>query len=130
MIRGIIQLLIDAAPDSVRSVTNHGYMPLHVLCANNRMNEATSINLLKLLIEKHPDAVRRADIGGELPIHMAASESRSPEFCQVLIEAYPGSEQIANPVGALPLHYACFHNTVATVEAYANSTPMLSIMKQ
>jgi ankyrin repeat protein len=112
---GIIQLLIDAAPDSVRSMTNNGNMPLHILCLSSKVDETAAIEILKLLIEMCPEALRHANDKGDLPIHLAA-ERKSPEFCRVLIEAYPGSEQRTDGNGALPLHLACYYNTLAAVE--------------
>eukprot|EP00985_Skeletonema_marinoi_P006702 scaffold2911_cov73-Skeletonema_marinoi.AAC.3 len=114
----IIQLLIDAAPASVRSVNNQGRMPLHCLCGSKaiKANEADELEVLKLLIGKHPEAVRRATSNnGCLPIHIAG-KWRSLEFCRVLIESYPGSERISNVEGKLPLYYASIYNTFATVE--------------
>eukprot|EP00986_Skeletonema_menzelii_P006495 scaffold2472_cov132-Skeletonema_menzelii.AAC.7 len=111
----IIKILFNADPDSVRSVTNEGLMPLHTLCGNNEMDEAASMQILKLLIEKHPEAIRHADSDDDLPIHIAA-RTKSPEFCRLLIEAYPESEQIPDADGALPLHLACEDNSLATVE--------------
>ncbi len=38
---GVIRLLIGAAPDSLRMADNvSGWMPLHLLCANNGIDEA------------------------------------------------------------------------------------------
>eukprot|EP00985_Skeletonema_marinoi_P025971 scaffold19606_cov134-Skeletonema_marinoi.AAC.4 len=129
----IIQLLIDAAPDSVRSVNkctfkhptsvhsewviNEGWMPLHYLCDNENVDEISALEIVKLLLEKHPEAVRHVDNKGLLPIHIAC-EFKAPEFCRVLIEAYPGSERISNESGdgELPFHCACGTNTIATVE--------------
>eukprot|EP00985_Skeletonema_marinoi_P011264 scaffold5334_cov74-Skeletonema_marinoi.AAC.2 len=120
---GVVQLLINAAPDSVRSlsvsvrsVTNRGWMPLHCLCGNRRLDDEISIEILKLLIQKCPEAVRHEGNTGDLAIHLASMKSKSPEFCRVLIEAYPGSERMTNSVGVLPLHIASSTNTVATVE--------------
>ena len=114
--RGIIQLLIDAAPDSIRSVDSEGMMPLHWLCEDKQLDESVSLEILQLLIEKHPQALRHADYDGCLPIHMAASTTKSPEFCRFLIEGYPGSERISDDDGWLPFHGACQRNTVETVE--------------
>ena len=112
----IVHLLVDAAPNSIRSVSsNHGWTPLHYFCNNGKDDE--KMEILKLLLEKHPEAVRHTDSLDCLPIHIAAAMSESPGFCRVLIEAYPGSERISNSSnGLLPLHYACAKNTVATVE--------------
>ena len=120
---GIVQLLIDAAPDSIRSVTNMGNMPLHILCSNQYVDEMTAIEISKLLIEKYPEAVRHADNdGGWLPIHIA-SQWRSSEFCRVLIEAYPGSKRISTNTGALPLHHACYKGSLATAEYLYHQYP-------
>eukprot|EP00985_Skeletonema_marinoi_P018445 scaffold10306_cov75-Skeletonema_marinoi.AAC.6 len=117
MTLNIIKLLIDAAPDFIRSADEDGYMPLHCLCiSENIVDEAAALDIMKLLIEKCPESVRRTDNDGCLPIHLAAISSKSPEFCRVLIEACPGSERIVNHEGALPLHWACTMNTAATVE--------------
>ena len=122
----IIRLLIDAAPETVRSVTNTpecaGNMPLHFLCCNQKVDEAAAIQILKLLIEKHPDAVRHADNNGFLPLHYASGR-RSPDFCRVLIETYPGSEQIRSGGGELPLHLACIKGSLATVESLYRQYP-------
>jgi ankyrin repeat protein len=108
----MVQLLIDAFPDSVRNENNYGLMPLHQLCFNNNLDEEIAVAILKLLIERCPESVRHATEGGKLPIHIAASY-QSPEFCRTLIEAYPGSERITNDNGSLPFHAACALNTVA-----------------
>eukprot|EP00984_Skeletonema_dohrnii_P017704 scaffold8135_cov127-Skeletonema_dohrnii-CCMP3373.AAC.6 len=120
--RSMVELLIDAAPNSVRSVDKGGWMPLHSLCLNRKLDDEISMEILKLLIQKCPEAVRHADNGGFLPIHRACG-SRAPEFCRVLIEAYPGSERITASNGMLPIHIACTGNTVATVEYLSKLDP-------
>eukprot|EP00984_Skeletonema_dohrnii_P011727 scaffold4702_cov111-Skeletonema_dohrnii-CCMP3373.AAC.4 len=118
----IVQLLIDAAPDSVRKENEDGWMPLHCLCRNNDVDKTIAIEMLKLLIEKCPEAIRHAENDGFLPIHIAACFS-DPHFCRVLIEAHPGSERIRDVEGALPLHCACLTNTVATVDHFYKLYP-------
>jgi len=68
----IVQLLIDAAPISVRSEDNIGRLPLHCLCSNNKVDEIAELEILKLLMQKFPEAIRHADDKGYLPIHRAA----------------------------------------------------------
>ena len=112
-----IRLLVEAAPDSVRSPCNGGYTPLHRLCMNRSIDKAEKNQILKYLLDKHPEAVRHATNGiGRLPIHYAGWY-QSPEFCRVLIEVCPGSEQMAtHSEDKLPLHYACWGGTPCTVE--------------
>jgi hypothetical protein len=54
----IVQLLIDAFPDSVRHENNNGMMPLHDLCGNENMDDGVGLKILKLLLEKYPGAVK------------------------------------------------------------------------
>jgi ankyrin repeat protein len=114
----IIQLLINAAPDSVRQVEYYvGWMPLHYLCHNPNVDDMTALAILQLLIEKCPEAVRHTDCNGNLPIHSSVMVPRSLEFYRVLIEAYPGSERmISSSNGAMPLHCACLRSDITTIE--------------
>eukprot|EP00984_Skeletonema_dohrnii_P010321 scaffold4008_cov85-Skeletonema_dohrnii-CCMP3373.AAC.1 len=123
MTLGIIQLLIDAAPDSVRHQDNAGLIPLHHLCSNRKVDKKSGIKILKLLLQKYPEALRHAENKGRLPIHVASLMSKPSEFCRVLIEAYPGSEQIGDVDDLLPLHFACMNNTAATVEYFYGLYP-------
>jgi ankyrin repeat protein len=115
----IVQLLIDALPDSLRHVDDTGHLPIHKLCRNKSLNEEVKVGILKFLLERCPESARHVDRDGDLPIHIAAAR-QSPEFCRILIEAYPGSERMANAdsvfYGYLPFHTACQCNTVATAK--------------
>ncbi len=118
----IIRILIDAAPDSVRSVTNRGSMPLHILCGNRKVdNEMESIKILEFLLEKYPEAVRHANNYGQLPIHYACL-SKSLQFCQVLL---PEAVQHADNNGSLPIHLAAWTKSPefceVLIEAYPGS---------
>ncbi len=122
----IVQLIIDAAPDSVRSVSNTGHTPLHYLCLNELLDGTIAIKILKLLLEKHPESIRHADDGYNerlLPIHLAARTGKSADFCRVLIEAYPDSIRVGDHRDQLPIHWACTYNTVATVQCLYNFFP-------
>ena len=110
---GMVQLIIDAYPDSIRHENNYGCMPLHQLCRSKGLNDEVGLKILKLLLERCPESVRHAT---SLPIHYAAAR-QSPEFCRILIQAYPGSERMTTDnLVVLPLHMACTYNTVATAE--------------
>jgi ankyrin repeat protein len=101
-----IQLIVDADPDSVRSVDGANCTPLHYLCGHVCVDEATALEILNLLIDKYPEAARHADDLGCLPIHDAC-QWRSGEFCQVLIDEAPDSVSIVDSEGCTPLHYLC-----------------------
>jgi ankyrin repeat protein len=111
----MVQLLIDAFPESLRHEDNNGMIPLHYLCSNVNLDEEVRMDILKLLVERCPESVRHVTRNGNLPLHIAATH-QSPEFCRILIEAYPGSERMTNNFGQLPFHRACLSNTVATAK--------------
>jgi ankyrin repeat protein len=113
--RGMVQLIVDASPESLSRVDNDGWMPLHNLCNKKELEDNAASDILGLLLERCPEAARHVTNRGYLPIHSAAI-SKSPEFCRMLIDAYPGSERMPLSTGALPLHLACISNTVATTE--------------
>ena len=114
--RGMVQLLIDAYPESIDRGDIDGVTPLHMLCLN-KLEDSFAVDILGLLLERCPEAAQRAQgDGGSLPIHVACGLGKSPEFCRMLIEAHPGSERIANSKGTLPLHIACGLGAAATAE--------------
>jgi ankyrin repeat protein len=122
---GMMQLLIDACPGSLRRASDDkGWMPIHALCHNNDLDDLVALNILRSILEKCPgsESVRNTTKKGNLPLHFAALR-RSPEFCHLLIEAYPGSERIKNCQGHLPLHAACEYNNVATVKCLLQLYP-------
>mmetsp|Transcript_2418 Transcript_2418/g.3881 ORF Transcript_2418/g.3881 Transcript_2418/m.3881 type:complete len:226 (-) Transcript_2418:543-1220(-) len=111
----IVQLLLDACPESIMHQDNDGLMPIHRLCSNPHLVNAVALKILKFLIDYYPKGVRHADKDFNLPIHIAC-ESQPAEFCRMLVEAYPGSERIADSNGMLPLHSACQFGEVATMK--------------
>ena len=103
----LCRALIDAAPESLRNVTNGGWMPLHMLCASSgHDDEGTVEQILELFIERYPEAVLHANNEGSLPIHLAC-QWRSPEFCQALLVAAPDSIRSKDKYGWSPLHHLC-----------------------
>jgi ankyrin repeat protein len=113
----MVQLLIDAYPESIDRANNEGNTPLHFLCANKDIEDSDAVDILGLLLERFPEALRRADGDGYLPIHVACGVGlKSPEFCRMLIDAYPGSERTATSNGLVPLHIACGQGAVVTAK--------------
>jgi ankyrin repeat protein len=113
---GMVQLLVDAYPQSIDRVNNAGNTPLHFLCANKNKEDTAAIDILGLFLERCPEAAQHARGDGRIPIHIAAQGLKSVEFCRMLTEAYPGSERVATSRGALPLHFACRYGTVETAK--------------
>ena len=105
---GMVQLLIDASPDSLRHRDRVGLTPLHHLCFNRNADDEVKLEILKLLLEKCPES--HADSFGRHPIHIAA-RFQSTIFCRMLIGAYlsldPNTLTAVDGEGNTALHYAC-----------------------
>eukprot|EP00984_Skeletonema_dohrnii_P005581 scaffold1968_cov89-Skeletonema_dohrnii-CCMP3373.AAC.8 len=105
-----MQLLIDAAPDSVRSLSNSGWMPLHRLCRYGKVDEIAAVKIFTLLVEKCPEAVRHANNSGNLPIHLALrNKNVTLSIVKLLIDAAPDSIRSADQGGDMPLHNLCMN---------------------
>ncbi len=113
---GMVQLLIDAYPESLDRANNNHCNPLRYLCSNKNIDDTAAVDILGWLLERCPEAAQHVDGDGRLPIHKAVDPSKSPEFCRMLIEAYPGSERMADSNGTLPFHGACMTGSVVTAE--------------
>ena len=101
----LIELLIDANPDSVRHEDNYGFSPLHWLCAN-KDTEITEI--IKCILKHFPAAVNVADDWERLPLTYACENSNvSLSTIQLLIDAAPESIHCEDCNGRLPLHRLC-----------------------
>jgi hypothetical protein len=120
--RGMVQLLVDVYPKCSHAIiepNNTGVTPLHMLCANKKLNDSTAVDILGFFLERCPEAARRAGSNnGALPIHVACAVGlKSVEFCRMLVEAYPGSVKITTSEDILlPVHVACRHCSVAVAE--------------
>ena len=55
-----IRFIIDTHPDMVRTeYRDDGYLPIHTLCKNNKIEELSSIAILRLLVSAFPDSVKK-----------------------------------------------------------------------
>ena len=106
---GIIRLLIDAAPDSVRHTKdNHGDTPLHKLCANTELEEKNALQISKLLLEKYPESIRHMNNDGQLPLHYACKNCNvSLGIIELLLDVAPDLVRHEDDNGYVPLHCLC-----------------------
>jgi ankyrin repeat protein len=103
----LLQLLVDAFPDSITLKDNCGRTPSQILKESgtvkkkdeNRMlplhqqahhNICLTLNLLKLLHDAYPEGIAQTDRHGMLPFHHAClNRSISIEVLNLFIELYP-----------------------------------------
>lgn len=133
-----VQLILSHSPESVREVLpSNGFLPIHTLSSNGRLNDESSIEILELLIGEYPESAKKQvspreredDFswrhGEDFPIHLAC-EHKSFDFCKRLLELNPHSvservlhfEHATDPPGSkmLPFHLACRHGSLDLVK--------------
>eukprot|EP00985_Skeletonema_marinoi_P030422 scaffold32004_cov80-Skeletonema_marinoi.AAC.1 len=102
----IIQLLIDAAPNSVSHADNDGLVPLHIACGTTNVTP----NIVQLLVDAAPASVRRVDSDGMMPLHRLCKnktidEASALEILELLKEKCPEAVRHATNInGELPIH--------------------------
>jgi hypothetical protein len=105
----IVAALVEAADDTVYSVDNHGWLPLHHACANGACTE-----VLKILVDHYPAGKVTQDQQNRTPLHFYATRnSDNPAAMAVNLEllADSGAAELADKSGMLPIHYACAYGT-------------------
>jgi ankyrin repeat protein len=103
----ILKRCIELCRDSLSTVGNEGFLPLHYLVCNPK---STVVNA-STIIEPYPEALHCFTTRGELPIHLESYKQCRSDMLSTLIEYYPESLLIPNKSGLLPLHLALRNNT-------------------
>ncbi|GKY98710.1 hypothetical protein MPSEU_000827300 [Mayamaea pseudoterrestris] len=89
-------------PESILSVEDHGWTPLHCAVWRN-----PNVDAIKSLLQACPEAASVEDVHGNTPLHVAVcSQVMTTEMVQLLLEAHPDALATVNREGLLPLHMA------------------------
>lgn len=120
----IVNELVEAAPEVVGWVDNHGWLPLHHACANG-----ASTGVLQTLTTAYPESKLRQDHQNRTPLHFYAtrnSDNPAAMVTNVGILSDTGAAELPDRGGMLPMHYACAYGTSPAVlkvlaEAYPES---------
>lgn len=107
-----LQWLLVTDPGLIRTRTETGLLPLHVLAQNS---QGVVVNELNVLIQAFPQALQKRDADGDLPIHYSVMSKQDEDISVVvsienvicLWSAYPTGIQRENERGQLALHIAC-----------------------
>jgi len=104
----VVQMLYNAWPEAIGMSDSDGYLPIHELCRNQKLDESVALSVLRFMIGIEPTLVReREEDDDYLPIHFAV-DGMSIELCKVLIDVYPESLRLGTTNdGMLPIHMAC-----------------------
>jgi len=107
---GCCKVLVDAYPESVKTVDRYGYLPFHHSCMNGRPDT------VEYLLKMYPESLHIGDNCGYLPIHCAAGSpgENTAEIVNFLLRHDPDcvSKQVTNQIvssinDALPLYLVC-----------------------
>jgi len=99
----VVQLLYNSWPEAIRLGNDDGFLPIHELCLNHKLDDVDSLDILQFMLNADPGLVRAEGPGEQLPIHYAIRRM-ALEPCKVLIDAYPESLRAENERGMLPIH--------------------------
>jgi hypothetical protein len=120
----VVSEIVEAAPEVVAWVDNHGWLPLHHACANG-----ASTDVLLILTNAYPESKTAQDNNSRTPLHFCATRSSDNPLTMatnVAILCDTGAAEIPDHGGMLPIHYACAYGTSPAVlkvltEAYPGS---------
>jgi len=83
----VIELLVNAWPESVCYKNDTSTFAIHVACQYN-----SHIDVIRLLIDRNPKALKIATYVGNLPIHFAAGKLRTSQpIMELLVNAAPAT---------------------------------------
>jgi len=100
----VVEIFMNAAPDSVRLADAFGWLPLHYACANGADEE-----VLRILANAYPESKTATDRRGRTPLHFALgspNDQRTTAAAVALLSS-TGAASCPDENGMLPLHYAC-----------------------
>jgi len=103
----IVEHLFNAWPEAMQMIDHSGWLPIHEICNNNKIDDGVSLEILQFMLDADPNLPRViAGDEGYLPIHLAV-DRMSVDFCKELIKAYPESVKAGANDDNLPIHEAC-----------------------
>jgi len=108
--KDILQYIVEAHPESVRSKDCYHQIPIHLACSNGTVTS----EIISILLQAWPESINQKDTMECLPIHhlcVATIEEmdieESLKVLRLLLDAYPNSVyQTDDAEGSLPLHSA------------------------
>jgi len=101
----VLQMLVQAFPDSIRALDNHNNTPLHHV-SERMWND--DMQILRFILESYPGAAKIANSQGELPLHLAFEYDggHDLESIQLLVDAHPQAAAVLSHNGSTPTYLA------------------------
>jgi hypothetical protein len=109
----VVQLLLDACPESATYENLRGNLPLKIAVAYG-----ANPDVVNRLIQEYPAGSRAIDLWGDTLLHVAISCGRKLPVIQAIVESYPGSVSVMNDKDALPFHLALHYRSPPEVTSF------------
>ena len=112
--------LVDAAPEIVKLVDSHGWLPLHQACSYGASQE-----VFEILLTSYPEGKIAQDKQSRTPLHFYTthkSEDINPTVMEMLCNT--GAAKISDKNGMFSMHYACAYGySPAVLKILADACP-------
>ena len=121
----VIDVILEAYPESAGKEDGRGYLPLHILLSGrwgDNIREMTS-----KLISAFPEClVTPTSMGGELPLHIASKRTENADVIKILL-CFPDACHYRDYLGKFPLDHALEARkpSQAIVQLLVNQCPVL-----
>jgi len=120
----VIEALLHANPDAVRTRGQWGYLPLHYACASG-----ASHLVVEMLIDAYPAGTRTRDDHEEmLPLHLAAKWGASEAVLLAIMSTHPEGYIFRASSGKTPMDYAQNIPTVAVKQQVIKTLELAPIL--
>lgn len=100
----LIDVLLDAYPQSVRKMDEQGYLPIHRLLLG-KWGENIAEMTSKIMNAFPECLVTPTSMGGELPLHIASKRTECADVINILL-CFPDACQYRDRLGKFPLDHA------------------------
>ena len=98
----VIEALIKAYPDAIKSRDQDGWLPIHCACFYG-----AAALIVKLLLDAYGKCAQLKDDEGRLPLHYACLKGASQDVVEELLKTFSKAAMSKDDEGRLPIHHAC-----------------------
>jgi len=99
---GLIKLVLDANPFSIRQLDRNGCSPLHIACQRGALLE-----VIRILVERFPDALMIRNTYDAIPLFLACRQANYQDVIEYLVTTNECTASDRTKRNETPLHSAC-----------------------
>lgn len=121
----VIDVILEAYPQSLGKEDDHGYLPIHRLLSGRWGSNITEMT--SKIINAFPDCLATpTSKGGELPLHIASKRTECADVVKLLL-CFPDACQHRDYLGKFPLDHAleATHPNTTIIQLLVSQHPVL-----